>query len=51
MAQSISLQAAYKKYDFEEKYTAVQLEDVVKEWTKPAQAQAEPTGFDPEIPY
>lgn len=32
MTPSISLQAAYKKYDFEEEYTAVQLEDVVKGW-------------------
>lgn len=35
MTRSISLQAVCKKYDFEEKYTAVQLEDVVKERTKP----------------
>ena len=32
MTPSISLQAAYKKYDFEEEYTAVQLENVVKGW-------------------
>lgn len=35
---SIATQASNKKYDFEEKYTAVQLEDVVKEWVKPAEA-------------
>lgn len=32
---SIATQASNKKYDFEEKYTAMQLEDVVKVWTKP----------------
>lgn len=35
MTTSIQIQAERKKYDFEENYTAVQLEDVVKEWTKP----------------
>lgn len=45
---SIATQASNKKYDFEEKYTAVQLEDVVKVWTKPVSAVEK---FDPEIPY
>lgn len=47
---SISTQAQNKKYNFEEKYTAVQLEDVVKEWTKPA-GEVKPVDFDPEIPH
>lgn len=45
---SIATQASHKKYDFEEKYTAVQLEDVVKVWTKPVSVVEK---FDPEIPY
>ena len=43
MSTSIQYQAEKKKYDFEENYTAVQLEDVVKEWTKPTQASVKPT--------
>lgn len=46
---SISLQAACKKYDFEEKYAAVQLEDVVKEWTKPVEAVAVPVKAAPPV--
>lgn len=38
MTTSVQYQAEQKKYDFEEKYTAVQLEDVVKEWVKPTEA-------------
>lgn len=45
--ESIQWQAEQKKYDFEEKYTAVQLEDIVNEHTKPV---AEVEKFDPEIP-
>lgn len=33
MTPSVQYQAGQKKYDFEEKCTATQLEDVVKEWT------------------
>ena len=40
---SIHSQAEQKKYDFEENYAAVQLEDVVKEWTKPTQDSVKPT--------
>lgn len=48
MTTSVQYQAEQKKYDFEEKYTAVQLEDVVKVWTKPVSVVEK---FDPEIPY
>ena len=46
-SESIQWQAEQKKYDFEDKYTAVQLEDVANERTKPV---AEVKKFDPEIP-
>lgn len=44
MTPSIQYQAEQKRYDFEEKYAAVQLEDVVKEWTKPV-------GVNPNCPF
>lgn len=49
MTRSVSLQASYKKYDFEEKYTATQLEDVVKEWTKPVETVAAPVKAAPPV--
>lgn len=36
-------------YDFEEKCTAVQLEDVVKEWTKPVEAAVAPVKAAPPV--
>lgn len=48
-AKTIQYQAEHKKYDFEEKYTAVQLEDVVKEWTKPVEAAASPVKAAPPV--
>lgn len=44
---TIATQASDKKYDFEDKYTAVQLEDVENEHTKPV---ADVKKFDPDIP-
>lgn len=46
-SESIQWQAEQKKYGFEEKYTAAQLEDVVNQRTNPV---AEVEKFDPEIP-
>lgn len=46
MTPSIQYQAERKKYDFEEKYAAVQLEDVVKELAKPV-VEVKPVGINP----
>lgn len=48
-SDSIQRQAEQKKYDFEEKYTAVQLEDVVKEWTKPVETVTAPVKAAPPV--
>lgn len=48
---SIHYQAELKKYNFEEKYTAVQLEDVVKEWTKPVETTTLPAKAAPSVDY
>ena len=51
MTRSISLQASLKKYDFEEKYTAVQPEVVVKEWTKPVEVAQPFVDFDDDCKF
>ena len=50
-SESIQWQAEQKKYDFEEKYTAVQSEEVMKEWTKPAEVTQPVVDFDDDCKF